>query len=321
MSNVIVRINNNVVSFRDVQPQIINGRVMIPLRGVFEELGCFVGWDGANQRVIIENAKFRLTYTIGSLTSSRLDKSTKQSSQMQRLDVAPQIIDGRTLIALRHPIEALGFSVDWQASNSTALITKNSTANDLNAKDYIQITVWHFFNVQHRFSKEQTAGIMGNIFQESSWNPLRRRSSSQYWGLFQLSSNLANELHNLYRNSGLDMARYGYNVSTFHGIGAEANIPRGDLTTILSIQLSFARNERPTARDWETPLRNASSYMEAAEVFLVDFLGAITPHGDTNEDNRIIYYDMSNHRLNGRRFQEARQRREHAETYFNQFDS
>ena len=41
----------------DVQPQIINGRVMIPARYVAEELGATVSWDQINQTVIINRKK------------------------------------------------------------------------------------------------------------------------------------------------------------------------------------------------------------------------------------------------------------------------
>lgn len=37
----------------DVPPQIINGRTMVPVRVVAENLGCAVKWDKQNNTVII----------------------------------------------------------------------------------------------------------------------------------------------------------------------------------------------------------------------------------------------------------------------------
>ena len=35
----------------DVQPQIINGRTVVPLRAIFEAMGAKVNWDGDTQTV------------------------------------------------------------------------------------------------------------------------------------------------------------------------------------------------------------------------------------------------------------------------------
>ena len=42
----------------DVQPQIINGRVMVPARFVAESLGATVSWDSANNAVVVNGAGY-----------------------------------------------------------------------------------------------------------------------------------------------------------------------------------------------------------------------------------------------------------------------
>jgi hypothetical protein len=39
----------------DVQPQVIDGRVMIPARALAEALGATVEWDGAGRRVVVKS--------------------------------------------------------------------------------------------------------------------------------------------------------------------------------------------------------------------------------------------------------------------------
>jgi len=158
---------------------------------------------------------------------------------------------------------------------------------NLNNVDYIINTVRNFF-INKGFTRVQTAGIMGNLFQESSWNPLRRSSGSQFWGLFQLNRTLALQLHAEYERAGLDMSRYGYDITTHHAIGGRDTIPRNDLTTILAVQLEFAYNQRPTPREWNQPLRAATSAEEAAEIFLVNYLGAVS--GGQAEGDRLLYH-------------------------------
>lgn len=53
---VEVAVNNELVSF-DVQPTIINGRTLIPIRAVVEKLGCTVDWDGELKVVYIDGVK------------------------------------------------------------------------------------------------------------------------------------------------------------------------------------------------------------------------------------------------------------------------
>ncbi len=52
-NNLKVVVNNELVQF-DVEPVIINGRTLIPIRAVTEKIGCTVDWDGELQVVYIE---------------------------------------------------------------------------------------------------------------------------------------------------------------------------------------------------------------------------------------------------------------------------
>lgn len=185
--------------------------------------------------------------------------------------------------------------------------------------DYIRKTVWDFF-ANKGFAAAQTAGMMGNLFQESSWNPLLRRAGSQFWGLFQINQNLARGLHSEFANAGLDMNRFGYEIPTYQTIGGRGNIPRNYLTIILRVQLEFAYRQQPTAREWNLPLRNATTAEEAAEIFLVHYLGAISGLNSQDEDDRLLYYRGIN--VGGVQrvfFQNASARRRFALEYYERF--
>ena len=43
-NSIAVRLDGEILSF-DVQPQIINGRTMVPMRTIFEKLGAAVEWE------------------------------------------------------------------------------------------------------------------------------------------------------------------------------------------------------------------------------------------------------------------------------------
>lgn len=65
MSDVTVKINGEVVNFPDQQPEIIEDRIMMPLRGVSSKLEYKVYWDESTRAVTIENPQYRLKFIIG----------------------------------------------------------------------------------------------------------------------------------------------------------------------------------------------------------------------------------------------------------------
>ena len=55
-ANVDVQINGEIIDFTDsegnkVNAQIINDRTMVPLRKIFEVLGCDIGWENSTRTV------------------------------------------------------------------------------------------------------------------------------------------------------------------------------------------------------------------------------------------------------------------------------
>src|ERR1051326_2668230 len=64
--NIAVRVNGERVFFSGTQPRFINGRVMVPLRGVLERLGATVDWNQGTQTVIASKPGTEIDLPIGS---------------------------------------------------------------------------------------------------------------------------------------------------------------------------------------------------------------------------------------------------------------
>lgn len=96
-------------------PIIQNGRVLVPLRGIFEGLGADVAWNGENRSVSIVKENNLIELKIGSYFAAAGDKTVK-------LDVKPIIIEDRTMIPLRFISEALGYRVAWEPESRTVSI-------------------------------------------------------------------------------------------------------------------------------------------------------------------------------------------------------
>lgn len=118
--SIRVVIDGQLVVF-DQPPAAIGGRVLVPLRGVFERLGAFVQWDPRTNTVTAIRADTQVQLVIGS-------RQATVNGRVVALDVPALIVAGRTLVPLRFVSEAMGARVDWDASARTVFITSAPVA-------------------------------------------------------------------------------------------------------------------------------------------------------------------------------------------------
>jgi len=89
------------------------GRVFVPLRGVFENMGATVVY--ANGEINATRGRRTIQLHIGS-------QQATVDGQQQTVDVAPFIIGASTFVPLRFISQALGARVDWNGQNQTVEI-------------------------------------------------------------------------------------------------------------------------------------------------------------------------------------------------------
>ncbi len=120
-SNITVTLNGSALSF-DVPPQIISDRTFVPMRKIFEALGATVSWDDATKTVTGRKNGTVVNLSIGS------DVLIKNGVP-KKLDVAPTIVDSRTLVPVRAIAESFDCEVSWIAETSTVKITADSSTS------------------------------------------------------------------------------------------------------------------------------------------------------------------------------------------------
>lgn len=104
-----VRVRINGQPFRtQVAPVTENGRVLVPMRAIFEELGARVDYNDYDRSIVARRGG-----TVVRMNLGRDRASVNQDSV--RLDVPAQAYAGRTLVPLRFVSEALGASVDYDS--------------------------------------------------------------------------------------------------------------------------------------------------------------------------------------------------------------
>jgi len=99
----------------DVPPVQVEGRVLVPLRGVFERLGARVTFDPAAQTVTATREAVTVILRLGS-------REARINDRIVLLDVPPLAVRGRTMVPLRFVSEALGARVDWDERTRTVQI-------------------------------------------------------------------------------------------------------------------------------------------------------------------------------------------------------
>lgn len=112
--NIKVALDGKYIGF-DVPPQIISGRTMVPIRAIFENMGATVEWDANTSSAICTKGDTVVKMTVDSTTMY-------VNNQSQTMDIAPVVINGRTLAPARYVAEAFGADVQWSQNTNTVVI-------------------------------------------------------------------------------------------------------------------------------------------------------------------------------------------------------
>lgn len=112
-----VEVNNQELVF-DVEPTIIEGLRVIPLRAIFESLGLEVSWDKGTRTVTGENKDTLIKLKID-------DDNARVNGRLVVLDLPPVIINGRTMVPESFIRQAIGAKVSWNEDTKILSINKS----------------------------------------------------------------------------------------------------------------------------------------------------------------------------------------------------
>ena len=103
---ITISVDGKPIAFDGPGPRRKLGRVLVPMRGIFERMGAHVKWDDDSQTVFANRNDTRVELVIGS------NNATVNGSAVL-MDVPAQLIDGSTFVPLRFLSESLGARVDF----------------------------------------------------------------------------------------------------------------------------------------------------------------------------------------------------------------
>lgn len=129
-STIRATVDGTAVSFPDIQPEMVRGRVMVPVRGVFEHMNATVVWDEASRTVIAERGNDVIRIPVDAYTATINGRTVN-------LDAPARSHNGRTMVPLRFLGESLDASVEWLAYSRTVEI---KSANPVVIIDHANMT-------------------------------------------------------------------------------------------------------------------------------------------------------------------------------------
>lgn len=123
---VILQIDNPVMTVngteyevdpgRGTAPVIVGDRTLLPVRTIIESFGGGVAWDDENQTVILGYGSDIITLVIESSTAYLNETPVT-------LDVAPVLLNERTMLPIRFIAESFGFGVEWNEGQQRVTVT------------------------------------------------------------------------------------------------------------------------------------------------------------------------------------------------------
>lgn len=101
---------NGIEMSMDVASTVVKGRTLVPLRFVAESLGANVSWDNVTKTVMITLKGQTLSIKIGELAPG--------------MDVAAELVNGRTMLPLRFIVEYFGANIFFDNTLKSISIMK-----------------------------------------------------------------------------------------------------------------------------------------------------------------------------------------------------
>lgn len=118
---------NNAILRTEVSPIQQNGRVLVPMRDIFEKLGATVNYNNLNQAITATKGNTIVRMALGS-------RNATVNNLPVKLDVAAKSYYGRTLVPLRFVSEAMGANVKYNAPARVVTINGNGYSSGGNAQ-------------------------------------------------------------------------------------------------------------------------------------------------------------------------------------------
>lgn len=118
--DIKILLDKLILDFSDQNPILEDGRVLVPMRAIFEALGATVEWDEETRTITARKGDTIITLQIGK-------NEIVKNGETVELDTKAQIMNDRTLVPLRAVSESFDNKVEWNGEEKTVTIVTDET--------------------------------------------------------------------------------------------------------------------------------------------------------------------------------------------------
>ena len=156
--DVNVAVNGAPVVFTAQTPVNIDGRVLVPARGVFDALGFTPSWDGELRQATLTSDRFVIVITIDSTVFTT-------NGVQHHFDVPAQIINDSTMIPLGAVLRSIDIDPGWDAATNTVIITvadnEYAPIDEPAPAPSLVLGDWDFMGLRYYHFNEDGSGFRG----------------------------------------------------------------------------------------------------------------------------------------------------------------
>lgn len=117
---VKIEIDGKAMVPKDMPAVIIDGRTMLPMRQIAQELGCEVNWNEAAKQIYVMRGSDIIVFTVDS-------KTGYENGKEFTMDVPATIVNDRTMLPVRALADALHLNIKWDDPSRTVSIQSGDT--------------------------------------------------------------------------------------------------------------------------------------------------------------------------------------------------
>ena len=122
---IVVKIDGKTMTPKDMPAVAIDGRTLLPMRQIAQELGCEVTWNEEAKQAYVVNDDYTLVFEMNQATGYKNGKTFT-------MDVPPMIINDRTMLPVRALASALDLNIQWDDATRTVAITTTGNTTPTN---------------------------------------------------------------------------------------------------------------------------------------------------------------------------------------------
>lgn len=166
---ITVQLNGDTMALTDAAPLIVDGRVFVPFRAVFEGLEAQVSYDAEQKQITAVKDEQTVVMTIGDLNIelTKGEGDTAVTTQVA-VDAASFVQDGRTYVPVRFAAQAMDCKVGWDSAERVVIVVDPAKiAADAKA-EYTMMDKMQAFNKKFNQGNYAIAGTMKMNMTETS---------------------------------------------------------------------------------------------------------------------------------------------------------